>query len=129
MNSLLFTQNAANSSPADEGHFTFVPGCTLEKCAEFPRGRYLGQKLLGSGTYGKVVECIDQKHQARTAVKLVRRGSAAYRDCALKEIKILKELGGMGWTPKMLRNFQHDGHICIVFDLLGDSLAAALSLR
>ena len=128
MNTLILS-GAQNSSVSDEGHFTFSPGCALEKCSEFPRGRYIGQKLLGSGTYGKVVECIDQKHQARTAVKLVRRGIQAFKDCALKEIKILKELGGMGWTPRMLRNFHHDGHICIVFDLLGDSLAATLHLR
>lgn len=125
----LMAPGAAVSAPSDEGHFTFSSGCALEKCSEFPAGRYLGQKLLGSGTYGKVVECIDQKHKARTAVKLVRRGIPAYRECALKEIKILRELGGMGWTPKMLRNFHHDGHVCIVFDLLGDSVASALQNR
>lgn len=125
----LISANGGMSAPSEEGHFVFTQGCCLEKCSEFPNGRYLGQKLLGSGTYGKVVECLDQKHKARTAVKLVRRGIPAYRDCALKEIKILRELGGKGWTPRMLRSFQHDGHICIVFDLLGDSLAAVLQSR
>lgn len=117
------------NSSADEGHFVWTQGCSLDKSTEFPKGRYSGQRLLGSGTYGKVVECIDQKYKARTAVKLIRRGIPAYRECGLREIKILRELGGKCWTPKVLRDFYHDGHICIVFDLLGDSLAAVLQQR
>ena len=85
------------------------------------------KRLLGSGTYGVVVECTDEKHnRARAAIKLVRRGSTLYREAALKEIRILRDLGGHCNTPQLLRDFEHAGHICMAFDLLGEDLLAIL---
>jgi serine/threonine protein kinase len=111
----------------NDGHFVFTVGCTIDRSRDFPTGRYIGKKLLGSGTYGVVVEGQDEKHnRARAAIKLVRRGSTLYREAALKEIRILRDLGGHCNTPQLLRDFEHQGHICMVFDLLGEDLLAIL---
>ena len=53
-------------SRARETETTWCPqlctGSTIDKQEPFPRGRYVVVKLLGSGTYGKVVECEDNKY-------------------------------------------------------------------
>jgi dual-specificity kinase len=121
--------NVVPGHDSDEGHFSFSSGSAIDKSTDFPKGRYILRKFLGSGTYGRVIECVDNKYQARTAIKLIRRGIPAYREAGLKEIKILEELNGKCNTPKMLREFRHDGHICIVFDLLGETLSAAMKAR
>ena len=41
----------------DTGHHKFVAGSSLDVSADYPKGRYTAVKLLGSGTYGRVVEC------------------------------------------------------------------------
>jgi hypothetical protein len=120
---------AATVAVNEEGHFAWTPGCTLERSLEFPNGRYLGAALLGSGTYGKVIECLDQKHHARVAVKAVRRGCPAFKAAAEREIIILRDLNGLSHTPKLLRDFEHAGHICMVFDILGESLKFAIEKR
>ncbi len=113
----------------EEGHFVWTPGCTLERSLEFPNGRYLSASLLGSGTYGKVIECLDQKHHARVAVKAVRRGCPAFKAAAEREIIILRDLNGANHTPKLLRDFEHSGHVCMVFDILGESLKCLIEKR
>jgi serine/threonine protein kinase len=110
----------------DEGHFQWKDGSRFDKCGQFPGGRYIAKKIIGSGTYGKVVECVDQKYGVETAIKLVRRGIPAFREAALKEIQILKELDGKCGTVKMLRSFEHEGHLCMSFDLLGQGVKSML---
>ena len=48
-------------------------GATIDTAEPFPMGRYTVIKLLGSGTYGKVVEAEDNKYnKTHVAIKLVR---------------------------------------------------------
>jgi hypothetical protein len=107
-------------NPADEvGHFVFKIGDCIDKSNDFPDGRYKIVKQLGSGTYGKVVLCEDRKYQgAKVAVKLVRT-QHLYRQSAKTEIKILRDLDGNNCTVKLLRNFEHKGHVSMSFELLG----------
>ena len=71
-------------------------------------------KLLGSGTYGKVVECEDHKYnKTHVAIKLVRREPPLYKISAKNEIAILRELDGRYGTLKLLRDFDHDGHVSL----------------
>lgn len=103
-------------SRARETETTWCPqlctGSTIDKQEPFPRGRYVVVKLLGSGTYGKVVECEDNKYnKTHVAVKLVRREPPLYRTSAKNEIAILRELDGRYGTLKLLREFDHDGHV------------------
>ncbi|KAJ1484925.1 hypothetical protein T484DRAFT_1795434, partial [Baffinella frigidus] len=84
--------NKAASSPApalreEPGHFFSAVGKRIEKSIQFPLGRYEIKRKLGSGQYGKVLECVDEKYGVRVAVKIVRRDPPIYRDAAKKEIK------------------------------------------
>jgi serine/threonine protein kinase len=86
-------------------------------------GRYTVYKLLGSGTYGKVLKCADNKYnQHPVAIKIVRKDNNLFHEAAKKEIKMLGILNGMHGTVRMLRAFQHQGHVCLSFELLGESL-------
>lgn len=104
-----------------------VTGSKIDFTRPFTQGRYTVVKLLGSGTYGKVVKCEDHKYnRAGVAVKLVRREPPLYRVSAKNEIAILRELDGRSQTLKLLRDFEHQGHICMTFELLGDDLSEVL---
>ena len=114
---------AMNLYVDQKGHFDWQAGYNFERRIEHPTGRYYGLKLIGSGTYGKVVKCFDRKHQANVAIKVVRN-AIEYKAAAQREIFILNDLNGIRNTAKLLRDFQENGHICMVFDLYGESLAS-----
>ena len=61
----------------DEGHFQWKDGSRFDKSGQYPGGRYIAKKIIGSGTYGKVVECVDQKHGVQTAI----RNTSFQRSC------------------------------------------------
>lgn len=48
-------------------------------------------RLLGQGTFGKVVEAIDTRLQSRVAVKIIR-AIPKYRDASKVEIRVLNRL-------------------------------------
>lgn len=79
---------------------------------------------LGEGAFGKVVECIDHKAGGRhVAVKIVKNVDR-YCEAARSEIQVLEHLNTTDPSStfrcvQMLEWFEHHGHICIVFELLG----------
>ncbi|KAF0022721.1 hypothetical protein F2P81_024702, partial [Scophthalmus maximus] len=78
---------------------------------------------LGAGAFGKVVECIDRDTDKHVAVKIVRN-IECFRDVARSEIAVLEEINRLDddnrfACVRMLDWFEHEGHICIVFELLG----------
>jgi dual-specificity kinase len=48
-------------------------------------------RLLGEGTYGKVVECYDHKRRRLVAVKMIR-SIRKYREAAKIEVRVLDHL-------------------------------------
>ena len=60
---------------ADDVRVNLKKSCSgdkIDKQAPFAKGRYTVVKLLGSGTYGKVVEAEDEKYnKTHVALKLV----------------------------------------------------------
>ncbi len=48
-------------------------------------------KLLGQGTFGKVVEAIDTETNARVAIKIIR-AIQKYRDASKIEVRVLQRL-------------------------------------
>ena len=89
---------------------------------QFPAGRYTISKKLGAGVYGKVLGCVDQKYNLPVAIKIVRKDPPIYRDAAKKEITVLRHLGGTHGCLRLLRDFEHDGHLCISMEMYGKNL-------
>lgn len=90
-------------------------------------------KLLGQGTFGKVVEAFDKRKGTRCAVKIIR-AVPKYRDASRIELRVLSTLA---CNDKFNRNkcihlrdcFDFRNHICIVTDLLGQSVFDFLKLN
>lgn len=88
--------------------------------------RYRITKLLGQGTFGKVVEAYDRTKRTKCAIKVIR-SVQKYRDASRIELRVLSTLGQ---NDKENRNkcihlrdcFDYKNHICIVTDLLGMSV-------
>ncbi|RFU31000.1 hypothetical protein B7463_g5326, partial [Scytalidium lignicola] len=109
-----------NSKIDDEdGHYLVVPDTDLTD-------RYLVTKLLGQGTFGKVVQAKDKKRGKMVAIKIIR-SVQKYRDASRIELRVLSTLKANDQENRNrcihLRDcFDYRGHICIVMDLLGQSV-------
>ncbi|EKD20211.1 dual specificity protein kinase [Drepanopeziza brunnea f. sp. 'multigermtubi' MB_m1] len=103
----------------DDGHYIVVPDTDLTD-------RYQVHKLLGQGTFGKVVQATDRVSKKPVAIKIIR-SVQKYRDASRIELRVLATLKA---NDKENRNrcihlrdcFDYRGHICIVMDLLGQSV-------
>ncbi|XP_072517447.1 dual specificity protein kinase CLK4b isoform X1 [Salminus brasiliensis] len=101
----------------EEGHLIYHNGHML-------RARYEIVSTLGEGAFGKVVECIDHsKDGMRVALKIIKN-LERYREAALSEVEVLERMNSLDSAKRfacvqMLDWFDHHGHICIVFELLG----------
>lgn len=76
----------ASKVPCDdkEGHYIIVPDDIIYK-------RYRTVRLLGQGTFGKVVEAIDTETSKRVAIKIIR-AIPKYRDASKIEVRVLQKL-------------------------------------
>ncbi|GJJ74347.1 dual-specificity kinase [Entomortierella parvispora] len=102
-----------------EGHYIVTPG------QEFT-SRYEIIRLLGQGTFGKVVECMDRDTGRRCAIKIIR-AIQKYRDASKIEARVLRTLKKSdptnGYKCLHLNDcFDYRNHVCMVFDLLGQSI-------
>ena len=83
-------------------------------------------KLLGQGTFGKVVQARDRRRSKLVAIKIIR-SVQKYRDASRIELRVLATLKANDEENRNrcihLRDcFDYRGHICIVMDLLGQSV-------
>lgn len=129
--------NAKTVKDDKDGHLIYHPGDLLQ-------ARYEVDRQLGEGTFGKVVEVIDRKFDARAhtnsqtgggsrprsrrrlALKVIKNVDK-YREAAKLEINVLEKLSEKDPDRRflcvtMLDWFDFHGHICIAFDLLGVSV-------
>ncbi|KAG6434064.1 hypothetical protein SASPL_105685 [Salvia splendens] len=101
-----------------DGHYVFAIGENL-----IPRYRILSK--MGEGTFGQVLECLDNERKEIVAIKVVR-SIQKYREAAMIEIDVLQKLARhdiCGTRCVQIRNwFDYRNHICIVFEKLGPSL-------
>ena len=119
----------------EDGHFEVKTGGTLGDRCEWPccihcRNLLMRtddiRKLLGQGTFGKVVEAYDRRNKSRCAIKIIR-SVQKYRDASRIELRVLNTLK---YNDRENRNkcihlretFDFRNHICIVTDLLGQSV-------
>lgn len=99
-----------------EGHYIIVPDDMIHR-------RYRTVRLLGQGTFGKVVEAIDTENNTRVAIKIIR-AIPKYRDASKIEVRVLQKLRERDPTNRnncihLLSWFDHRNHICLVSELLG----------
>ncbi|KAK5091767.1 serine threonine protein kinase CMGC group [Lithohypha guttulata] len=103
----------------EDGHYIVEDGLPLTE-------RYDIIKLLGQGTFGKVVEAFDKRRKTRVAVKIIR-SVQKYRDASRIELRVLSTLALNDKTNRnkcihLRDSFDFRNHICIVTDLLGQSV-------
>ncbi|KAK0710871.1 kinase-like domain-containing protein [Lasiosphaeris hirsuta] len=103
----------------DDGHYIVVPENDLTD-------KYQMIKLLGQGTFGKVVQAREKKRGKLVAIKIIR-SVQKYRDASKIELRVLATLKANDEENRNrcihLRDcFDYRGHICIVMDLLGQSV-------
>lgn len=104
----------------DDGYYIVKNG------APFANGRFIIKKLLGQGTFGKVVKAYDKKTNSYVAIKIIK-SIKKYREASKIELRVLTMLKKHDPTNKFqcihLREcFDYRDHICIVTDLLKVSL-------
>ncbi|PCH42314.1 CMGC/CLK protein kinase [Wolfiporia cocos MD-104 SS10] len=99
-----------------EGHYIVAPNDII-------KARYRTIRLLGQGTFGKVVEAVDLQTQQRVAIKIIR-AIPKYRDASKMEVRVMQTLQQR--DPRnthkcihLLSWFDHRNHICLVSELLG----------
>ncbi|KAF7976596.1 hypothetical protein HWV62_2252 [Athelia sp. TMB] len=112
------TDDSKTTLPCDdkEGHYIIVPDDLIAR-------RYRTVRLLGQGTFGKVVEAVDITNNSRVAVKIIR-AVPKYRDASKIEVRVLQKLKERDPMNKhkcihLLHWFDHRNHICLVSELLG----------
>ncbi|KAH8969598.1 hypothetical protein BDL97_02G041900 [Sphagnum fallax] len=100
-------------------------GCVLVN--ENGTRRYVVKELVGQGTFGQVARCHTSETNTNVAVKIIKNQLAYYTQAKV-EIGILHVLN-QNHDPKdehhVVRSYDHfsfQGHLCIVFELLGNNL-------
>ncbi|KAJ7220092.1 CMGC/CLK protein kinase [Mycena pura] len=110
------TSKGPASCDDKEGHYIIVPDDLIYR-------RYRTVRLLGQGTFGKVVEAIDTHTENRVAIKIIR-AIPKYRDASKIEVRVLNKLKERDPLNRhkcihLLHWFDHRNHICLVSELLG----------
>ncbi|SPN97385.1 related to putative dual specificity protein kinase pom1 [Cephalotrichum gorgonifer] len=103
----------------DRGDYTIVPGDHLSY-------RYEIIDVLGKGSFGQVVRCIDHSKGSLVAIKIIRNKKRFHQQ-ALVEVNILKKL--REWDPdnkhsmvNFTDHFYFRGHLCLSTELLDMNL-------
>jgi dual-specificity kinase len=99
-----------------EGHYIVTPDDIIYK-------RYRTVRLLGQGTFGKVVEAVDIETNKRVAIKIIR-AIQKYREASRIEVRVLQKLKERDPSNRhkcihLLNWFDYRNHICLVSELLG----------
>lgn len=96
---------------------------------ELKEGRYYVYGLIGSGSFGKVVEAFDRERNEKVAIKIIKH-KLTLKEQAQREIETLRKLNEYdqekGYIVRMLDSFDWNGHTCIVFEYLAKTLLQLL---
>lgn len=83
--------------------------------------RYEILEVLGQGSFGKVIKCIDHKNGCLVAVKIILNRSK-FRAQGFIEAGILRTLSGGDSMIRYLGHYVFRDHLCITTELLGINL-------
>ena len=106
-----------------DGHYRIILGELLD-------GRYAVQQQIGKGTFATVVRAQDTRTGNAVAVKIACNNETMYK-AGQKEMDMLHVLNQNDPDDKkhiirLLRNFDHKGHMCLVFENLSADLREVL---
>ncbi|TQV98423.1 protein kinase lkh1 [Cordyceps javanica] len=113
------SHSSAASVDDEDGHFIIIPEQRVGR-------QYRVEKLLGQGTFGKVVKAYDMVRQEHVALKIIR-SIQKYRDAARIELRVLQTLRSNDPENRYRcihprDSFDYKGHICITMGLLDSSI-------
>jgi len=102
-----------------DGHLAYLPG-------DWVNDRYEILSTLGEGTFGKVVKVKDHEKEEYVAMKIIKN-IHKYREAAKLEINVLQKLNakdpqGKHLCVRMFDCFNYFGHMCLTFEILGESV-------
>jgi len=102
-----------------DGHLAYLPG-------DWVNDRYEILSTLGEGTFGKVVKVKDHEKEDFVAMKIIKN-IHKYREAAKLEINVLQKLNtkdplGKHLCVRMFDCFNYFGHMCLTFEILGESV-------
>ncbi|EJS42741.1 kns1p [Saccharomyces arboricola H-6] len=116
------SSNKSNFKTDKDGHYVYQENDVFGS-----GGRFIVKDLLGQGTFGKVLKCIDNKYEPNYVAVKVIRAVDRYREAAKTELRILQTI--LNNDPQgqfqclLLREcFDYKNHICLVTDLYGRSI-------
>ncbi|RMD39526.1 hypothetical protein DV735_g5597, partial [Chaetothyriales sp. CBS 134920] len=106
-----------------EGYYITILGELIDN-------RYQVTQNLGRGMFSSVVRATDSHSSQVVAIKIVR-SNESMRKAGLKEIDILRDLAANDpedrkHVIRLLRSFEHKGHLCMVFENLSMNLREVL---
>lgn len=91
--------------------------------------RFIVLSKLGWGYFSTVWLCYDKNNENFVAMK-VQKSAKNYREAAMDEIELLKQVSQGSGVIKLIDNFTHRGpnglHVCIVTEVLGNNLLSVL---
>eukprot|EP00049_Salpingoeca_infusionum_P003700 m.69829 g.69829 ORF g.69829 m.69829 type:complete len:457 (+) comp12242_c0_seq1:809-2179(+) len=98
----------------------------IVQTGEIWQDRYEIRGLLGKGSFGQVTEAYDRVEQRKVAIKIIKN-KAAFRKQAKIEIELLTLLKKQDpldeyHMVRLVRWFEHENHLCLVFELLSYNL-------
>ncbi|GAB7351447.1 hypothetical protein MBLNU459_g2111t1 [Dothideomycetes sp. NU459] len=106
-----------------EGYYRIILGELLD-------GRYHIQTNLGKGVFSAVVRAMDSMTDTLVAIKIIRTQESMYK-AGIKEIDTLQRIAEADPEDKkhiirLIRSFEHKGHLCMVFENLSINLREVL---
>ena len=99
------------------------PRPTELRISELLDGRYKVSSTMGKGVFSNVCRAVDvTDNNQEVAIKIIRSNETMYK-AGLKEALILRTLNENDPKDKkhcirLLRQFEHRGHLCLVFESL-----------
>lgn len=106
------------------GHYLPYPG---EEIAE----RYVVREVIGKGSFGTVLHCVDQKYNEAVAVKVIRSG-AYFESQGWFEAQVVAHLNNdpalQNLVVQLRKVFLWKGHMVLVFEPLSFSLYRLITL-
>ncbi|KAF2487636.1 kinase-like domain-containing protein [Neohortaea acidophila] len=106
-----------------DGHYRIILGELLD-------GRYAVEQQIGKGTFATVVRAVDTETGLKVAIKIACNNQTMYK-AGQKEMEMVTLLNEQDPKDKkhiirLLRNFDHKAHLCLVFENLSADLREVL---